>query len=348
MLRVLVRSIIPVLALAPAVLSQADAEIADAIRELRDERLDARAMEVLIDAGEQAVGPLLTELKGALAGSAADPRAARCLRVLRAIGPRAAQATPALIDMLALVPQDSIHGAFRRGDIATTIGQLLWLDPELAPRYCETFYARFEPSDLVLIAPAYRGEWALCRLLMLDAPPALASADLVDRLAAIERIRWSADASAVPTLVAVLNEPADPQAISIVMEGWRSETSIPESIANDLVRDAASTAIACIHPDHPRARRGLALLLDVADDPRQRIRAAMALGRHGDAARDHCDALLQALHSADDRLVAEAVTALGMIGDRSDEVLRRLRDLVDDPRPAIAKRAEAALRTLGR
>lgn len=84
--------------------------------------------------------------------------------------------------------------------------------------------------------------------------------------------------------------------------------------------------------------------LTSADDPRDRVAAAFELGQRGRAAQEAVPSLVTALRADDELLVAEAATALGLIGVAAPTVLRRLEALSDDRRPRVAARAAAALR----
>ena len=75
---------------------------------------------------------------------------------------------------------------------------------------------------------------------------------------------------------------------------------------HEIVRDAAAIAIARIDPTQAAARRGLELLLQHADDPQGRSRAALALGQLGD--RTANPALIRALENGTD--VHEATARL--------------------------------------
>ena len=116
---------------------------------------------------------------------------------------------------------------------------------------------------------------------------------------------------------------------------------------NPMIQDAASLALARLAPGEAIARRGLALLL-TSDDPRERVAAAMALGPSDDPdAFDVVPALLAACRDDDPLVAAEAITALGRVGDRREAVLTRLRAFANhDGSPG--SRAKAALRRLER
>lgn len=114
-----------------------------------------------------------------------------------------------------------------------------------------------------------------------------------------------------------------------------------------LIRDAAATALARSSPDDPLARRGLARLLE-ADDPRERVAAAMALGPSAEPdAFDVVPALIAATKDDDPLVAAEAVTALGRVVDARSEVLDRLRALAQQD-GALGARSKSALRRIER
>ncbi|MBI5850341.1 MAG: HEAT repeat domain-containing protein [Planctomycetes bacterium] len=114
-----------------------------------------------------------------------------------------------------------------------------------------------------------------------------------------------------------------------------------------MIQDAAAIALARLSPDDPLARRGLARLLE-ADDPRERVAAAMAIGPGAEAdAFDVVPALIAATKDDDPLVAGEAVTALGRTGDARSEVLDRLRALAQQD-GALGARSKSALRRIER
>lgn len=135
-----------------------------------------------------------------------------------------------------------------------------------------------------------------------------------------------------------------PRQAKIVGPGFSSSVGTD---FGEMIRGAASIALARLAPDEPLAREGLAKLLR-ADDPRERVAAAMALGPSAEeGAPDVVPALLEASADDDPLLAAEAVTALGRLGDSRATVLDRLRALAAGE-GALAARSKAALKRLER
>jgi hypothetical protein len=246
-------------------------------------------------------------------------------------------------------------GHLLRGLLAETIGALVAHDPRAAPEVRDLLITSIAAGDelraLGQLGPRGEGYRLAIRLALFESEgdsvrcsARLNGRGVIERALAAELVD-SREKRALPDLEALLDNEEHPRGAEMREVGGTSVGIYMEAdAANAVVWDAASRAIARIDPDHPQAIRGLALMVESADDPRDRVRAAAALGRHGAAAVEQVDALLGATRSEDDRLVAEAITALGMIGVTSDDVLARLRSLARDERPEIAKRAEAARR----
>lgn len=163
---------------------------------------------------------------------------------------------------------------------------------------------------------------------------------------AAERLGRLADRSpaVLDALRAAATATDHPRQAKIVGPGFSSSVGTD---FGEMIRGAASIALARLAPDDPLARDGLAKLLR-ADDPRERVAAAMALGPSAEeGAPDVVPALLEASADDDPLVAAEAVTALGRIGDGRASVLERLRALAAGE-GALAARSKAALRRLER
>lgn len=113
---------------------------------------------------------------------------------------------------------------------------------------------------------------------------------------------------------------------------------------DEMIQEAAAVAIARIAPHDPRAIPGFVVLLE-SPDPREQIDAVMSLGRARAAAGEQ--ALRRLLKGSDQRLKAEAITALGMLESPVPATLHDLRNIATGDDPALAARARAALRSAG-
>lgn len=108
----------------------------------------------------------------------------------------------------------------------------------------------------------------------------------------------------------------------------------------------ASTMVA-IDASDPRTAPAHAWLLQNEPDPKQRMAAAMALGRLGSAAAKQVPVLVKALDDKSTVVAQEAVTALGMIGPPARPAVARLTELAEGKNRALAVRARAALKQIG-
>lgn len=327
--------------------AQSEAEIAAAISTLDEERLDRDAMVLLIEAGEPAVAPLVEALVQ-VQGESQRPRGARVLRVLRAMEHRAVAACAPLARTVGDL------GARRSGeewgfanDVIATLTRLVPFAPEQAAELRRTLFPPdggrpFPFRDLERPGPRLRLAYRLLRAeqsLTGDvAAPQLDSRDLFGRELALEQ-RCRSDYACLPQILELLEDDDQPRQLV-------DDILLSPARANRMIHIAAARALARIAPGHPRAIRGLGAALLTADDPRDRAAAAASLGQHGPAAREEVGVLLLALDSDDDQVVAEAVTALGVVGVASEDVLAHLRALAEDPRVPIARRAASALHSL--
>lgn len=330
--------------------AQTASDLAAAIERLDGPTTDARAMALLIDAGAEPVDDLMAELSGA-ADEPADPKFRRILRVLRALGPDAATAATAVTDIVCSKQLDHSPAAQDLVlDAIETVTTLVASEHDRARAAWQQLARHqttrvFKGRDVVrplqawaslqAVAFPMTGEWSVTADFDHPEPVRIALA--------VKRVDPRTP-DLVRRLVALLENPHQPD---LLITGDLAER-LEQSTANHIVWDAATTTLARIDPDHPQAIRGLGILVRSADDPRERCRAAMSLGHHGAAARSEVEALLTAAESDDATVVAEAVTALSMIGDRQEAVIRRLTSLSEDPRRSIARRAGAALRSLTR
>lgn len=327
------------LLIAGAAVAQSAEEIDDAISRLGGAREDARSIEFLIDAGEPAVAPLVQALKG-VSVDAGHPRFARMLRALRAIGPRVSEACPmevrARIDRLA-------PGAWRNPPMESTV--VFDIGGGARPGADWINLQKLGGLDVVSLRLIRRAELIAAEPQRSEPVRPAEDADVFELEFAADLVDGQ-DRRALPWLLDLLDDADHPATVAVALGPTAIEVNVSKETAKTIVESAASAAVARIDPDHPEAVRGLARMVEAADDPRERVGAAAALGRHGQLASEHVPALLHALDSDDDRLVAEAVTALGMIGVGSKPVVARLRVLSEDSRSAIAARAKAALRAL--
>ena len=116
---------------------------------------------------------------------------------------------------------------------------------------------------------------------------------------------------------------------------------------DDQIRLAAATSLLELIPEDPAAIPAYLVLLD-CPDPEVRRKAAMALGRQGALGAEAVPKLLRTTLDRDLRLVAEAVTALGMIGPQAQLAIPKLEALTDHDNKQIAERARVALRQIRR
>lgn len=312
---------------------------------LDDERLDVAAMESWIAGGDAHVRVLIA----AYAQPAGDPtvrqrRRDRVLRTLRAIGPRATSAGPLLVQQIAGAERQHVAPLLRTLAETAALGPLEDGDAEGVH---DAFAHFIKPGDGDFIDRLREG----IRLHVRMTRP-LPAGDIDELITALEdadpyrrelAAHWLGRAGArAREALDDLEIAADP-----ATEHPRMARLPNHSLSTDfgpVVRHAAMIAIARIAPDSPQAVPGLRELLH-ADDPRERVQAAMALGRSGSASAE--SPLRQALEDEDPRLVAEAVTALGMLDTISGRTIRALRPLAEHENPGIAARARATLKRAG-
>ena len=109
------------------------------------------------------------------------------------------------------------------------------------------------------------------------------------------------------------------------------------------VHSAAAAAMEKIAPGDPIVAVAVAHRLVHHPDVGQRVDAAMVLGGFGTRGEGVVPQLLQALGDGEERVVAEAITALGMIGPAARDAIAMLEKLSQHENPQIAERAKAAL-----
>ena len=311
--------------------------------------LDREAMARTVAQGEGVVPDLLRAIERAGADESSRRGANRALRVLRLMG-------PSISDLVVPTLLRSVSSNVSVDD-AELLRTLARLAPDVAAP--ETLDAQLDnnPFDLPRRVQAqsrafrswieklklwYRFRYRLTHPPSQDVSELVANLETEDPLArefaaeclgAMGNRAWPA----LDALVATDGQQRHPRIT-------RCRNGSMTADFHDLVRDAAAVAIARIDPTRPAALRGLGLLVRRADDPEERSRAAMALGhlRVGDA----LPALLAALDDEDPELVAEAATAIGMIGIERADVAARLKVLVGSSHKRVAACAGAALRSL--
>lgn len=334
------------------------AEIQGAIARMTADGFDHDALLAVIEAREDAVDPLL-EAMGSAVREARGEAARRIGRALQAIGTPAARQNRRLLGIL----HESTRADPKKWNpaldaVVATLAELAWLAPELLGEFRESFDDLDDPVML-----AFRERRFDKNLLRLgfrvtiapdpdepNLPVARLDAEtLFERELAADWMVHRTD-PAVAELIAAIR--AESQPTTCMMRFTWGVMAMGESRegARRVVRDAAARALARIDPDHPEAALGLALLAADAPDPRERLRAMVALGQRGDALADETD-VREVIHRilgdrSDQRLLAETITACGALGIDSQEIRARLRQLAADPKPELAARARSVLARL--
>ncbi len=330
-----------------------DRSVAAAIQRLHGDRTDREALVVLIDAGGAAAEPLATALEQAVADQ--DERAAgRMLRALRALGPEAADQSPRLFKLFTDRATEDGQPDALLGAVADCACRLAWSDPEHL-QTLRTALRRLELTKFPMHVLIGRVDLLrVVRRLQVEPLPApdqgpdvsLGSENLLDR-------EFAADAANgahhIPSLVKAMRSQDHPIQIRLDLGRTTGASLLGAERAHALIHDAAARAIARLDPEHPEAVAGLVLQVFRADDPRDRVRAMRSLGQRGEAVRDDRlvrNALLAGLDDpSHELLLAETITACGMIGVRDDTIRLLLESFARDPRGAIAQRAASVLRT---
>lgn len=332
-------AIIPLLA--ANVVAQ-DLELDRLVATLADEKLDAVAMDRLIELGAPAVPRLVDELER---GVGLEVRM-RILRVLAAMGCDAAAAAPA-VDRLFDFAGDPTYGE----RILATLVQIAPHWPRAAFRLR---VARLElplPDEFSLAQRDRDASWLSLGMRRVQAA---VSADLHPQapLQAIASLLVSAD-PAVRSVAADRLGQCGARAASFLPAlrdvARRSNPAYSWLQGGEtFVNRAARIAIARIAPDDPEAIPGLRDLSRSAERPFERVTAVMALGRQGKRARLAVTDLVQLLHDPDRRVVLEAITALGMIESGYGALEGWMRELTTSADRDVAARARATLKRLER
>ncbi len=356
------RSIVLFGFLSGTLLGQEPTALEAAIAHLADETLDPDQLIVVIDTGAEAVDPLVEALDRALlAGRATE--ASRITRALRAIGKPAAARNERLLAMLSrnLTADASAWNEGYEG-LARTVAELAWLDPAGLPRLRRAAQDVFNGQTLKKVMrtimtddrSSYMRVFGRLAVVASDEDqesPAVSmdGEDLIRCEFAAERAA-ARGLAAMPELLEVLDAAEAPYLCRIRFERTSISSGLRPDEAHRLLEAAAARSLARLAPEHPKAALGLALLATDAPDPRERVRAMRSLGAMGEAvARDEriLDLLLEALgNDANRPLLAEAITACGMIGVSRPAFRERLTTLSQDDRPDIAARARSALRSI--
>ena len=262
--------------------------------------------------GGAAVPALAKALSNGFAEVPYQQRAAAQLAavdVLQQLGPDAAAALPAL---LRLVEEPSLR--VQRHLLLSCVGDLL---PWAVAGNFEMPPAQQTQDRLPTARAEARQQIDLARL-QADLPAALRSADPWEQELAIEVAARSDSVRNRPelrerVLDALREVIADRTARRVTVRGKTARGTFAMTTVQQPPRAAAQLALARIDPDDPLAIAGHVLALSRLD-PRERIAAAMALGRQGAAAQPAVPALLKALQTPDLAVQREVVTALGMLG----------------------------------
>lgn len=117
---------------------------------------------------------------------------------------------------------------------------------------------------------------------------------------------------------------------------------------NREIHRAAARAMEAIAGEDTAIALAVAHRLLHDPDIDQRMDAAMALGRFGEAAAETRALLVEALGDQELRVVREVITALGMLGGAGRDGLPALQELTAHDDRQIAERAKAAIRLIGR
>lgn len=358
------RSIVLFGFLSGTLLGQEPTALEEAIAHLADEALDPDQLIVVIDAGAEAVDPLVEALDRALlAGRATE--ASRITRALRAIGEPAATRSERLLAMLSrnLTADASAWNEGYEG-LARTIAELAWLDPAGLPKLRSAATDLFHPVVLagVIAKKVGNRQTSYCRVLGRialntdEGDPtspdlSLDGEDFVLCEFAAERAATHGRA-ALPEVLQLLHRTDPPIGCRVRLEHVGFATRLQPDEAHRLIEAAAARSLARIAPEHPESALGLALLATDAPDPRERVRAMRSLGALGDVVAGNerlLALLLEALgNDANRPLLADAITACGTIGASSAAFRERLKTLSEDERPEIAARANSALRSIER
>jgi HEAT repeat protein len=314
--------------------------LAEVLGVLDAETLDASAFDALIGRGPAAVAVLVQTLSSpAAAPDLAARRRDRALRALRALGADAAAAGPGLIEALRSAERAEVPA------LLDTLARTAALGPDpgaLLGDATAAFAPTITPGDPQFID---RLKGAIRVHVRLSQPlPADDQNTLIGALENADPYVRELAADLLGKLGPAARPALDALERTVLADDQPRRAGLPNhSLGTDfapMIRDAAAVAIARIAPSDPRAVRGLRLLLG-ADAPRERIEAAMALGRLGDPSAE--GELRQALADEDLRLCAEAATALGMIEASSPRTVDALRRLLDHEERGIAARARIAL-----
>jgi len=312
------------------------------------EQFDASRFEAIVRRGAMAVPALLHEVGDASDESKlAERRRSRALRALRCIGPSIAnQAVPELVERIAI-------------DMSRDDAELLRTLAVLAPGVDDADAVMDRLDAKAITRPR------------VDVVPVVAIAQRTSRLDGI-RLRLTANTKLDVSALITLLDHEDPLAREYAAErlgqlGSAARDAIPVLVApatrdqppvqtqgGTLMRNSSavvmatrSVAIARIDSRHSSAVRGLTILLR-ADDPRERVAAAMAIESTDDrTVFDVIPALFAACDDDDPLVVAEAITALGRVGVAHEDVLRVLHGFAGQS-GALGARAKAALRRLER
>ena len=324
------------------------------VARLATEEFDRDALLAVIDAGDAAVLPLIEALDHAVR-EARGPPAERIGRALRAIGVPAARENEPVLEILRRQLTATPAASNPALDaLVETLSELAWQTPDLVPRLAASFDDLEDPLVQTLLHVRERGYLRLARRITVPEDPnaqglpdARFDAEILfDRelAACMEPHRASPD---VRALVAALHADSQPGTCQFRMDWGVIARGITPEGARVLVRDAAARSLARIDPDHPEAALGLALLAADAPDPRERLRAMVALGQRGDVLADDAE-IVEVIYQilgdrSDQRLCGETITACGASRFRSKEIRARLEQLAADPNPELAARAKSVL-----
>jgi HEAT repeat protein len=187
-----------------------------------------------------------------------------------------------------------------------------------------------------------------------EAVPALAQAlmdsERVVRMHAAMALGTLGAASATPALIRAAQEfPDEPTrehvAWALAAFGAEAAEAIPtlreQLAAGGGVALAAACAVLAVAPEPPKAARDIVLSALLADEEGPRFVANNWLKRSGTCAL--LAELGAALDSPEPRRRERAASALGSIGPGASEALPRLKELRNDPDPAVREAADAAL-----
>lgn len=334
--------------------------IQELIRQLADEKRHAAATVQLERLGKAAAMPLLQQVTGGetIEASILNRRA---LAILGSLGPDAAEAYPGLSAAIGnsdpeifigvlhtlgtLAPYTSAQGNQQAatGIVQSGVQVIRRLNAQDRARYGGE-YVRF--TNRVMVDPS-GGVPMMVQELRADMQYRReVAAEVLGRMGPRAREALPVLAEKLRRAMRMTPRETDAQ----VLRRGRAERRriLVQQRRQDDFAATAAAAILKIAPGDPLSAPAWTWRLRHDADEHRRCQAALALGGLGGSASTEVPALIAALRDESHRVRCEVITALGMVGAAAQQAIPKLLELGASDDKAIAVRAKAALKQIGK